>query len=98
MARHNVFRDGKVYVCREMCPTCVFRPGNLMQLNPGRLRGMIDEAVKNESCIPCHHQIFHVEGEPQDACCRGFFDRHPTQPIQIAERLGMIEFIEPVEK
>lgn len=29
-ARHNAYRDGRVHVCRQMCATCVFRPGNLM--------------------------------------------------------------------
>lgn len=81
-----------------MCPTCVFRPGNQMRLSAGRLREMIDEAVKRESCIPCHWQIFYVDGEPQDACCRGFFDRHPTQPLQIADRLGLVQFIDPEPK
>lgn len=75
-----------------MCPTCVFRPGNLMRLNPGRLREMIDEATTNESCIPCHHQIW---SRGDDAVCRGFFDRFPTQPLQIADRLDLVEFIDP---
>lgn len=91
MARHNVFRDGKVHVCREMCPTCIFRPRNLMQLQPGRVRDMIDEARRNESCIPCHSLL----NSGADACCRGFFDRYPTQPLQIAERLGLIVFVDP---
>lgn len=97
MTRHNVFRDGRVHVCAEMCPTCIFRPGNLMGLNSGRVRGMVDEARKNESRIPCHHQIY-LSKPGEDACCRGFFDRYPTQPLQIAERLGLITFITPQPK
>jgi hypothetical protein len=27
-------------------------------------------------------------------CVPGFFDRYKTQPLQIAERLGFIEFVE----
>jgi len=62
-----------------------------MDLRSGRLREMIDHCLANESCIPCHH--LHYEG-PNDACCRGFFDRYPTQPLQIAERLGLIVFVD----
>lgn len=84
---HNVWRDGRIHVRAEMCPTCVFRPGNLMDLMPGRLRGMIDEARRNEGCIPCHKHL----NTGADAVCRGFFDRYPTAPLQIAERLGLIQ-------
>lgn len=85
---NNVFRDGRVHVLTEMCPTCVFRPGNLMQLKSGRLAGMVREATANESCIPCHSTLYNGR---DNAVCRGFFDRHKTQPLQIAERLVMVE-------
>jgi hypothetical protein len=92
--RTNVYRDGKVHVCAVMCATCVFRPGNLMSLPPGRLASMVSEAVANESCIPCHSTLpyppYYSEGQ---AVCRGFFDRHPTQPLQVAERLGLVEWV-----
>ena len=91
---HNVYHDGRVYVCREMCPTCIFRPGNPMHLHSGRVRGMIDEARGHESTIVCHATL----GAAQNAACRGFFDRYPTQPLQIADRLGLVTFIDPTEK
>lgn len=90
---HNVFRDGKVHVCQEMCSTCVFRPGNLMKLQPGRLREMIAEACRNDGCIPCHQTLKSYGSQGGNACCRGFFDRYPTQPLQIAERIGLIEYV-----
>lgn len=88
----NSYRDGRVHVCREMCPTCIFRPGNLMQLRSGRVRGMVEEARANESAIVCHSTL-HQSGV-DNAVCRGFFDRYPTQPLQIAERLGLVTFVE----
>lgn len=95
---HAVFRDGKVHVCAELCPTCVFRPGNLMKLHSGRLAGMVREAQANQSCIPCHERLEKWTGvKGQDACCRGFFDRYPTQPLQLAERLGLVEFVDPAK-
>lgn len=87
---HNVYRNGRIYVMEEMCATCVFRPGNLMHLEPGRLAGMVKGATADESCIPCHSTLY-VPGV-DNAVCRGFFDRHPTAPLQIAERLGLISW------
>jgi len=68
-------------VCEQMCSSCVFRPGNLMSLMPGRLRGMIDGALAQDSCIPCHKTL---DGER--AVCRGFWDRHKAHTLMC--RLG----------
>jgi hypothetical protein len=88
---HNVFRNGKVHIMAEMCSTCVFRPGNLMDLEPGRVAGMVRDAKASDSTIVCHSTLY-LSGKPQHAGCRGFFDRHATTPLQIAERLGMVEW------
>jgi hypothetical protein len=71
-----------------MCETCVFRPGNLMHLARGRLAEMVTEATANESAIICHSSLYRSGVD--NAVCRGFFDRHRTRPLQIAERLGLI--------
>lgn len=86
---HNVYRNGKIYVCKEMCETCIFRPGNLMHLEPGRVKQMAEDATAAESTIICHSTL-----TGDNAACRGFFDQYKTQPLQIAERLGMIEEVE----
>jgi hypothetical protein len=85
--RGNSFRAGKVHVCAEMCETCVFRPGNKMHLEPGRLRGMVDSAIRDDSAIICHDTL-----DGDNAVCRGFFDRHSTNPLRMAEHLGVIEW------
>ena len=90
MSGHNAYRDGKVHVCRQLCETCVFRAGNLMHLEPGRLATMAAEATANESAIICHSSLYR-EGV-DNAVCRGFCDRHRTQPLQIAQRLDLVEF------
>jgi hypothetical protein len=92
------YRDGKIYVCSEMCSTCIFRPGNVMSLKSGRLKQMVADACRDESCIPCHHTIpaFAGDGKHQTVC-RGFWDRFKTAPLQIGERLGMIVFQAPPE-
>ena len=88
---HNAYRDGRIHVCREKCATCVFRSGNLMMLNPGRVAEMVREATRHESAIICHDTLHR-----DNAVCRGFFDNHPTSPLQIAERLGLLEFDEEI--
>jgi hypothetical protein len=83
----KVYRDGRVHVMAKMCATCIFRPGNAMQLQPGRVAGMVQEAVRHDSCITCHDTL-----DGKQAVCRGFFDKHATAPLQIAQRLGFIEY------
>jgi hypothetical protein len=97
MARRKPpFRDGTVHVMADRCSTCVFRPGNLMQLQPGRLRQMIrDGRAGDGGGIICHKTlaIWDPDGDGE-AICRGFFDRFPTSPMQIAERLGYVTYQE----
>lgn len=86
-----VYRDGKVHILAEQCDTCIFRPGNLMSLQRGRVRGMVEECVADDGVIPCHCTIRRDDVQP--AICRGFYDSRWGQLIstlQIAERLGVI--------
>lgn len=55
---------------------------------------MVREATKNESAIVCHATL----GTKENAVCRGFFDKHPTAPLQIAERLGFVELVDLDQK
>ena len=93
---HNAYRNGKVHVCRSMCPTCIFRPGNKMHLHPGRVEQMVSDATANESAIICHDTLYG-DGPQANAVCRGFFDRHKTSALQIAERLGVVELVPPAD-
>jgi|SRR5580704_12725027 hypothetical protein len=93
MKSRKVFRNDRVHVCGRMCDTCIFRPANLMYLEECRLENMVREATRNESCITCHETLSGYQ-----AVCRGFYDRHATAPLQIAERLGCIVFQAPPAK
>lgn len=77
----------------EMCETCIFRPGNKLQLKPGALKQLIDGAVKDESCIPCHKTTYGQD-KRGEAICRGFYDRFATVPIRLAAAMDLIEFQE----
>ena len=89
---HDVFRDGRVHVQSRMCSTCIFRPGNLMHLRPGRVDQMVADAG-DDGCIPCHKNLTGHGA----AVCRGFYDRRRNQVLQVAERLGVIEEVEITE-
>ena len=52
MSRTNVFNDGKVHVQAAKCSTCIYRPGNLMHLDPGRKDQMEADAIRDEGVIP----------------------------------------------
>lgn len=65
-----------------------------MHLQPGRVREMVARVRKIEGCIPCHKTL----GDKQQAVCRGQFEAAKTQPLQIAERLGMIVWWPPLDK
>jgi hypothetical protein len=81
-------RPEGLYVCEDMCETCIFRPGNLMSLRSGRVRGMIDESIAGDACIPCHKTL-----DGRRAVCRGFWDRHKQDTLmcRLGVKLGIIE-------
>lgn len=86
-----VYSDGKVHVMAERCSTCVFRPGNLMNLEPGRLKQMVDQSVADGGGITCHKTIYG--GAEQEATCRGFLETHGDKvpAFRLAEAMGIIE-------
>lgn len=82
-------RDG-VRVLREKCGTCIFRPGNLMALRPGRRKDMVDTATGNDGYIPCHETLTL----DKEAVCRGAWDVLDTTPLQLARRLNFIHWVD----
>jgi hypothetical protein len=86
-----VFHSGKIHVMAEKCSTCIFRPGNLMHLKPGRVKDMAESSIADGAGITCHKTI--LGQADQEATCRGFFDSYSDRVMafQLAERLNMIE-------
>lgn len=94
MSRTDVFRDGQVHVQESKCSTCIYRPGNLMRLEPGRKESMQAEAIAGEGVIPCHQTIKASTGKSGgESVCRGFFDVAKHEGLlAVAERLGIVKF------
>lgn len=86
-----VYSDGKVHVMPDKCSSCIFRPGNLMHLNAGRVKEMVDGSIQSGGVIPCH-QTIHGQRE-QEAVCRGFFDSYADQvpALRLAQAMHLIE-------
>jgi hypothetical protein len=82
-------------VMAEQCSTCIFRPGNLMRLHPGRVKGMVEQVVADDSFTTCHQTL---GGEHPPALCKGMTERHAGQLVRIFQRLDRIDRVQPPSK
>ncbi len=81
---------GGVRLLSRPCATCIYRPGNLMHLQPGRLKAITAANLAADSYLVCHATLRDGE-HPQagEAVCRGWYDRftNSTTFMQIGNRL-----------
>jgi hypothetical protein len=92
--RQDVARPGEVRLCARLCDTCIFRPGNLMHLEPGRLTQMTRDARADEGHIVCHDTL----DTDAPAICRGYADkadRGRSLALRFGRALGWIKEIDP---
>ncbi|MGW6238345.1 hypothetical protein [Streptomyces sp. NPDC055094] len=85
-----------VRVCGDRCTTCIFRPGNLMNLEPGRVASMVKKAVADEGHIVCHKTL----GTQAPAICAGYAAHPRGRTASLALRLARarvlrIVFVKP---
>lgn len=92
MTKHDVYRHGKIHVLRTRCSSCIFRGGNPMHLNSGRVKGMVAEAIEGQSTIVCHQTL-----DTLNAACRGFVDRYGAQIMtwRLAYSMGVVVEVDP---
>ncbi len=93
--------DGKIRLLSEKCSTCIFRPGNPMDLRPGRVRDAVQTALGGGGYITCHDTLpYGANPEYGGAVCRGFFDSyaHLSNYLRICERLGGFTEVPPPAK
>lgn len=72
------------------CATCVFHPGNRMDLRPGRLRDLVAANLATGALLVCHDTLPYGEHpEAGEALCRGYWDayRERTGIWQVMTRL-----------
>lgn len=76
-------------VQNKSCATCIYRKDSALAEDLPRLEAEVKDQYGHFNGFRiCHHSA--------DACCRGFFNKHKQNctPLQISERLGIIEFVE----
>jgi hypothetical protein len=68
---------GRPRVLDRKCATCIYRPGNLMHLQPGRREDTENTANERGTWIVCHATL-PATGHPHgtQAICRGYWDVH----------------------
>jgi hypothetical protein len=82
-------------VMSRQCATCIYRPtwrGTPIAVLEDQVREKHRGATGFQGFRVCHSQK-----RGGKACCRGFWNRHKWQFAagQIAQRLGLVEFVEP---
>jgi len=95
--RSDVAEPGEIRLCSRMCDTCVFRPGNLMLLEPGRVADMVRAARRDEGHITCHKTL----DTDAPAICRGYADGPDagrSLALRFGRALGWIKEIDPPTK
>lgn len=80
------------------CSTCIYRPGNLMDLAAGRREEMADRAAEEDSAIVCHSTL---PPEPEQAICKGYWDvpadRDRSWRMRLLRSWGGPTWVEPPE-
>lgn len=84
---------------REQCETCIFLPGNVMGLRPGRLASMVRDCREKGSYIVCHETLESYTGgnssKYDEAMCRGYLDTGAVpQLYRVAKQLNMLEEVD----
>ena len=83
-------RSRSTFPVTEKCmfrSECAIAAFSTLASSTGTVEMMVAESVKDDATIPCHETL-----DGGNSVCRGFFDRHKTGPLQIAEPLGFIEW------
>jgi hypothetical protein len=75
-------------VYSRRCSTCVFRPGNALQLRPGRLADVVEQHRETGTALVCHETTHGAASA--EVLCRGFYDRYGADAgsVQVLYRLG----------
>ena len=87
--RHfDIYRDGRVYIARPMCKTCIYRPGN-EEVGAA----VIKKALESQTAVVCHSTL-HLKHQ---AVCGGFAAKNPTPLIELAKDIGIVKYTRPTK-
>ncbi|MGH9059441.1 MAG: hypothetical protein ACRDZY_08025, partial [Acidimicrobiales bacterium] len=72
---------------------CIFRPGNLMSLSPGRQQEVVRANLATGTALICHRTLpYGSSPEVGEAVCRSFYDAFgdDVNVIRVMHRLGAL--------
>lgn len=93
MNRPGPFDGEKIHILAEKCSTCVFRAGNKMHLEEGRLADLVQANLDADGAITCHQTLtYNHEYDAEPAVCRGFYDGYGKEvtALRVATAFGAI--------
>lgn len=92
------YENRRTRLLSRQCPTCVFRPGNPMRLNPGRLRDLVGQCLADGSYLVCHATLPAMAPPGYaPAICRGFADQYDTIGLRLVRALWGFTLVDPPE-
>jgi hypothetical protein len=83
------------FVMARRCSTCIYRKDWM-----GTPIEKLEDQVRDRYVGFRGHRICHCQKRGEKACCRGFWDHHRDEFAagQIAQRLGLVVFVEPTDE
>lgn len=81
------------------CSTCIFRPGNRMRLEDGRLADVVAQNRAAGAVLICHKTTYGQAPDLGEVMCRGYFDAYGSEAttVQVMERLFGPDWYEVVD-
>lgn len=85
-------QGGGFRVCSKQCGNCLFGKDRIVSAS--RMKEVVKSCIDGDKHFICHeHSIVG-----QDVMCRGYYDRGlPSQMRRIAERLGVLRFVDTAD-
>ncbi len=80
---------GTFLVCEKRCDECLFSKAKIV--DEQRKLQVLKDCEKSGRYFLCHKSTMVGKA----VVCRGFFDEGKNRACQIAERLGLVEFVKP---
>lgn len=82
-------RDTGFRVSSKVCDECLYSKNKIVE--ESTKQAVLNECRKKNRYFICHKFTLTHKA----AVCRGFFNKEPNQACQMAERLGLVVYVDP---
>lgn len=79
----------KLKVCERQCDQCLFGKNRIVTL--ARKKDILKQCIEGDQHFECHKGTM----AGLKIVCRGFYNQMTSSAIQISQRMGWIEFVDP---